>query len=109
MEQLAWSDGSKPIRSLKEEKSKYLKYGASELVDETKPNEVCTSNNIMRDTIFREPNSKREDANSKINEREMIGQTYQNPFFNNTSYVNDIDIQQNFLMPRSSNDKSNLK
>lgn len=109
MEQLAWSDGSKPVRSVKEDRSKYSNSDCLETTDQIEFNEVYKLNNMMHETIFREPNGKREDANFKISERQMIGQTYQNPFFNNTTYVNDIDIQENYLIPRSSNDKSNLK
>jgi hypothetical protein len=115
MEQLAWSDGSKPLRSLKEDRMKYLGAVDSNDFQDAKVSHDnknvsgrCSRyNDVMGDTIFREPNTKREEANEKINERDMVGQTCQNPFFNNTKYINVIDVQENFLMPRSSNDKDN--
>tara|TARA_B100000768_G_scaffold177965_1_gene192971 strand:+ start:659 stop:970 length:312 start_codon:yes stop_codon:yes gene_type:complete len=102
MEQLAWSDGSKPIKSYKEDKVKFDEPKTSTTQDSAKHQD----NNIMEQSIFRQPNTHREDANDKISEREMVGQTCQNPFFTKTSYVEDLDVQQNFLMPRSSNEQS---
>ena len=103
MEQLAWSDGSKPVKSYKEDKVKFDEPKTSTTQDS--PNHQEDSN-IMEQSIFRQPNTHREDANDKISEREMVGQTCQNPFFTKTSYVEDLDVQQNFLMPRSSNEQS---
>lgn len=112
MEQLAWSDGSKPIKSYKNDKINFDEPITKRIQDPTKHEEDLTNhreknnnNNIMEQSIFREPNSHREDANDKISEREMVGQICQNPFFSKTSYVEDLDVQQNFLMPRSSNQK----
>ena len=76
---------------------------ATDLTDEHL--RTCVSESIERNS--RPIGSKREEANEKINERDMVGQTCQNPFFNNTKYINVIDVQENFLMPRSSNDKDN--
>jgi len=123
MEQLAWSDGSKPIKSYKEDKVKFDEPKTSTTQDSPKHQEDSPKhqedspkhqedspkhqgNNIMEQSIFRQPNTHREDANDKISEREMVGQTCQNPFFTKTSYVEDLDVQQNFLMPRSSNEQS---
>lgn len=97
MEQLAWSDGTKPVRSTKEDKIKYI--------TQNEENEE-ERNSVHQSCILRKPNSKREDANEKISEREMIGQTCQNPFFTKTSYVDDLDVQQNFLIPQSSHQES---
>ena len=72
MEQLAWSDGTKPIRSKKEDKTKYATENQEQQEERNSIEQTC---------ILREPSSKREDANEKINEREMIGQTCQNPFY----------------------------
>jgi hypothetical protein len=43
--------------------------------------------------------NRRETANTKINERYLIGQATQNPFMPNNNYVNDIEVQMNFLTP----------
>jgi len=45
------------------------------------------------------PLNKRETANAKINERYLIGQATQNPFMPNNNYMNDIEVQMNFLTP----------
>ena len=45
------------------------------------------------------PPNKRETANAKMNERYLIGQATQNPFMPNNNYVNDIEVQMNFLTP----------
>lgn len=98
MEQLAWSDGTKPIRSKKEDKMKYLSQNQEKEEERNTLDENC---------ILRKPNTKREDANEKISEREMVGQICQNPFFTKTNYIEDLDIQQNFLIPRNSHQESN--
>ena len=61
-------------------------------------------NNIgeVNNEIFR-INNKREEANHKLSERHLIGQLNQNPFMINNDYIKDLDIQQNFLMPKNSN------
>ena len=90
------------LLSYKEDKVKFDEPKTSTTQDSPKHQD----NNIMEQSIFRQPNTHREDANDKISEREMVGQTCQNPFFTKTSYVEDLDVQQNFLMPRSSNEQS---
>jgi len=100
MDKLAWSDGSKPEKSRKEDRDKYLE------PETTDHSHDSNYENMVENPIFRQGNTKREDANDKINERDMVGQTCQNPFFTKTTYVDDLEVQQNFLMPRSSNDKS---
>lgn len=115
MEQLSWSDGSKALRSRKEDNPMLSRpETAPETAPETGDNQENEGANQQRDgdimgqqAIFRQPNTSREDANDKISEREMIGQTCQNPFFTKTSYVEDLEVQQNFLMPRSSHEQSN--
>ena len=51
---------------------------------------------------FRKVSTKREEANSKINERYLVGQATQNPFMPNNNYVQDIENQMNFLTPQKS-------
>jgi hypothetical protein len=60
------------------------------------------TNLINSDTMFsRNQNTnetRREDLDSKISEREMIGQRGFNPFLQ-TSYVNDVVVRDMFLKP----------
>jgi hypothetical protein len=46
------------------------------------------------------PLNRREEASAKMNERYLIGQAIQNPFMPNSNYVNDLEIQMNFLTPQ---------
>jgi hypothetical protein len=59
---------------------------------------------VIADHGFRQVSNKREEANAKINDRYLIGQANQNPFMLSNNYVNDIEVQLNYLTPqRSSN------
>lgn len=44
-------------------------------------------------------NSKREDLDTRIADREMIAQRGINPFLTSSNYVNDISASDNFLKP----------
>lgn len=46
--------------------------------------------------------NKREEANHKLNERYLVGQAKQNPFMPNSNFINDIEVQMNFLTPQKS-------
>jgi hypothetical protein len=91
MDEYAWSDGSKPERSRKE--------------DKPVEKEPVNNGQFMDPTTgFRQASTKRDEANSKLSERCMVGQGGYNPFLTETTYAQDIDAQQNFLIPRSSHD-----
>lgn len=51
---------------------------------------------------FRQVSSKREEANAKINSRYLVGSATQNPFMPSNNYVNDIEVQLNYLTPQKS-------
>ena len=93
MDEYAWSDGSKPERSRKEDKP----------VENTKP--VSSDSFLDPMTGFRQASTKRDEANSKLSERCMVGQGGYNPFLTDTTYAQDIDAQQNFLIPRNSHEE----
>tara|TARA_B100000287_G_scaffold156101_1_gene147217 strand:+ start:72 stop:341 length:270 start_codon:yes stop_codon:yes gene_type:complete len=88
MNELCWRDGSKPEKSYKGDKELYLK----------QTNNIPSTENEKSDSI-----TKREVANDKLNQREMIKQVCDNPFLNNKSYVDVISNQQEFLTPQNSN------
>jgi hypothetical protein len=48
-------------------------------------------------------NSKRDSFNDKLSSRYMVGQIKQNPFMQTNNYLKDLDTQNNFLIPKSSN------
>jgi len=87
MNEYAWSDGTKPERSYKKDNP------------ELNPKQIALSDD-WDDNIG---NTKREEAYIKIKERELIGRVGTNPFLNKTSYSEDIEIQQNYLIPQNSN------
>ena len=89
MNELTWTDGTKPDKSNKNDKDFYLK-----------------DNNKNEDKISTEKSdsiTKRELANDKLNEREMIKQVCDNPFLMNNNYIDVISTQQEFLTPQNSN------
>ena len=88
MNELTWTDGTKPDKSSKNDKDFYLK------------------NNNNEDKVSIEKSdsiTKRELANDKLNEREMIKQVCDNPFLMNNNYIDVISTQQEFLTPQNSN------
>jgi len=67
-----------------------------------------TIGNEVMETILQEgyefmkSESKRENHFNKMNQREMVPQTNLNPFLS-TNYLEDLQIQENFLTPQNSN------
>lgn len=96
MNELAWSDGTKPERSQKENKP--------ENGEENKPENGQENKNTQGIMNFKLGVSKREDVNNKMSERELVGKSCYNPFLVGTSYIDDLTIQDNFLIPRSSHE-----
>ena len=71
---------------------------------------VATDYNSLKSLLFEDGtescmrvSNKREDANTKLNERSMIESISQNPFLPRNNYINDLQIQDEFLKPRNSN------
>lgn len=107
---LKWSRGEKYEKSFKIDRQKYF--------DDIEKNSNLGINNEdnkedynkMKPLIFDdtcEPciriSNKREDANTKLNERVMFGSINQNPFMTQSNYINDLEIQDSFLKPKNSN------
>ena len=109
MEQLVWSTGEKYEKSLKKDNPHLSMINEKKNIDNVDSNNInninninnsnIDNNNIINSEIFR-INNKREEANSKINERYLVGQPNQNPFMPSNNYVNDIENQLNFLTPQ---------
>jgi hypothetical protein len=95
MNELAWSDGTKPERSFKKDKQ--------DKQDKQDKNQLNTRNLALSPEWQVPETTKREEAIGKINERELIGRMGQNPFLTDSTYSQDIEVQQNFLMPQNSN------
>jgi len=97
MEHFIWSTGEKVVKSSKNDNPalKEIKEKTSELIK---------SELVVGDTFINRGN-KREVANTKLNDRNMISQIGQNPFMANNNYLHDLEVQQNFLIPKNSNYK----
>ncbi len=90
MNELTWTDGTKPHKSSKNDKDFYLN----------------KNNNDSENKVLIEKSdsiTKRELANDKLNQREMIKQVCDNPFLMNNNYIDVISNQQEFLTPQNSN------
>ena len=98
--ELKWSLGEKYEQSTKADREKYL----------PNANDNGSDYNQMKTLLFEDGtescmrvSNKREDANTKLNERSMIESINQNPFLPRNNYINDLQIQDEFLKPRNSN------
>lgn len=89
MEELVWSYGEKPEKSYKKQEQENI---------------IMTKTDLdINIGEFRIESNKRELANNKLNDRELIGRVGQNPFNVNNNYLSDLEVQQYFLIPKSSN------
>jgi len=82
-----WSNGEKYEKSYKNQKP------------------IFNSNNQIIDNVVENKinSSKRNEINNeKIQNRELISHTYQNPFLNK-NYIDVLDDQTNFLIPKNTN------
>jgi hypothetical protein len=55
---------------------------------------------------FRDSNI-REKMNDKLTDRYMVKQMGQNPFLSGSTYLDDLQIQEQFLRPKSSHSENN--
>ena len=111
MEELVWRKGNERCeRSYKEDHPQYQNRisGSEAHGSEAHGSEGLSNSNELRvgtiaDDGFHKVSTKREEANFKINERYLIGQAIKNPFMTPNNYVNDLEVQMNFLTPQKSN------
>ena len=99
-EELKWSLGEKYEQSTKADKEKYTNDNSNNSSDYTQMKTLLFEDGT--ESCMRVSN-KREDANTKLNERSMIESINQNPFLPRNNYINDLQVQDEFLKPRSSN------
>ena len=103
-QELKWSTGEKYEQSTQSDKNKYINgeyiKGGGGDSDYSKMNSLLFDDGT--ESCMRVSN-KREDANTKLNERCMIESISQNPFLPRNNYINDLQIQDEFLKPRNSN------
>ena len=115
-----WSYGEPPERSLPrtQEQEQYNQNQKQEIVENTvEPSRnpsidsmenaitanmaiECQFAGLEQQQIMRKTNS-REVVNNKLEQRSMMPTTGQNPFLASNSYVNDLQVQSEFLRPQS--------
>jgi hypothetical protein len=107
IQHLRWSKGEKYEQSLKSDKEKYHAYTERQVEQEVT---VAEEYNKMKCLLFDDGtescmrvSNKREDANTKLSERCMIENISQNPFLSRNNYLNDLQVQDEFLKPKNSN------
>ena len=105
MKDLVWSSGPKPERSCRADRpseeteqhddhQESMKHGKGALMTALEFGDPLSG--------FRTCNSRRDDANAKIGERELIGRVSYNPFMAEDTYLEDLTVEDNLLRPRNS-------
>ena len=99
---IIWNKGDKPEKSIKRG---LVDFENKKINDNSLSLSSSTSTSInIPVSIYKECNNKRQDSSNKISERHLLEQRGQNPFITHTSYINDIETQHFFLMPKCSNE-----
>ena len=105
-QELKWSLGEKYEQSTMADREKYTNENNNTNANFDNSNDY----NQMKSLLFEDGtescmrvSNKREDANTKLNERSMIESIQQNPFLPRNNYINDLQVQDEFLKPRNSN------
>lgn len=96
MREIVWKFGEKPEKSLKQSP-----VNKKDVIKEFE-NNLEIENNLEFEII-----NKRESADAKLNERQLVGQRNNNPYFSNSSYLDDLKTHDDFLIPKNSNNNSN--
>ena len=102
---IKWSYGDAPEKSNKNNNPINLAL-SNDIIDNNVVNNSYNDNNLVNyneiNNNFKNKNTYRENLNNKLNDRFMIKQINNNPFFKN-SYLDDIKVHDEFLIPKSSN------
>ena len=106
MEELKWSIGIEYKKSRKVSKPKKENYQIPNSQEEAHQLSLGDIDNFNRkeSITFSLKDTKRDKANEKIGMRQMTEQTNMNPFRTNNNYISDIEVQENFLRPKNTND-----
>ena len=98
-------DDEIPLETYGKEEESYGAYSASLYHDE---NTWDILNQSIYQQNFRQSN-RREDLDDKMANRELIQQIGYNPFLNQTNYVDDISIRDQYLKPQNSSKEEENK
>ena len=88
----------------------YWKWTKKEEVIKTK-REILVESKIehkINTPNFDTTKNKREECSERISNRKWIIQRNINPYINQKNYINDLSAQNEFLIPKDSNDKKNI-
>ena len=70
---------------------------------QTMEEEIITRSDFLNLQDDDNSTNKRESTYSKMGERDLVSQANMNPFMSKNNYVNDLDVQDQFLKPLNSN------
>jgi len=93
MKEFIWKFGEKPDKSLRP-----LVQTEDEIITDKKKNIETIEKNLEFEII-----NKRESVDAKLNDRQLVGQRNGNPFFSNSSYLDDLKTHDDYLIPKNSN------
>jgi hypothetical protein len=91
-----WSLGEPYYKSARLEKEVS---NSSETVSEYDTQQSAINQSLEEDLSSNSNNSKREELDNKMADRELVLQRGSNPFLQQSSYVNDIVVRDMFLKP----------
>ena len=89
------------------EKSKRTLIETIKKENKNENNNEIIENSIPNPQFFFKNTNERDINNDKLASRYMVSQVNFNPFLANNNYINDIEIQENFLKPKNSDNVSN--
>ena len=100
-------------KSRLEDKHKSIGTNVMETILQEGPNFINNDGRFIGDGMMNHEHggqrfneTKRENNFEKMNQREMIAQTSQNPFLA-SNYLEDLQVQESFLTPQNSNNENN--
>lgn len=104
MKHFVWKNGSARMQSTKKDIVQQVQKKEQLQKEEQQEQAINTALNTISDPLqgFSECASKREDVNSKIGERALVGRVSYNPFLTDNTYVHDIAIEDSLLRPKNS-------
>ena len=88
----------------------YWKWAKKEEVIKTKREIIVKSKieHVINTPNFDTTKNKREECSERISNRKWVIQRNINPYLNQNNYINDLSAQNEFLIPKDSNDKKNI-
>ena len=117
MAKLKWSYGGAYEKSTLADKPKTLlnsQYSEQSKTLKSEPSlnnvDISKNKNLTFDprSAYTFLECKKENLNEKINDRHLVKRNTQNPFFIKHDYINDMEVRNNFLIPRISESEKTI-